>query len=436
VDQLNLERLNVPTVTIVTTPFAQLAKTVASAEGIREACFVQVPHPIGMLPPADARKNAENAFSTVLDAATHWSPPSATVEEKSSYPAEVIDFSGTIQDLNNHFLTKKWSLGLPIIPPTPKFVRAMLQGTRRKPDEVLGVVPPGMGALTVELVAVHAVMAGCRPEYMPLLIAALQGFMVTEANWRGALSTTGTTQLILMVNGPIVQKIGIACEQGAAGKGQHANGAIGHAINLIGYTIGESRPPSIDRSTLGSPADYVCWVFGENEGALPAGWKPLHVERGFQESDSVVTVMAAYPAVENIDHWSVTPEEHIRWWSHIVSPMHNVGGPAVSQVMELSPIIALGPEHAHLVASGGWSKDDFRRVFWEKTSIPVSAWPAGCAERDKLGERLGAMTPETKIPVTFEPEQFLIIIAGGDGKQSHYFAPFPGCYPVSRLVED
>ncbi|MCJ7595385.1 MAG: hypothetical protein MUO52_11505 [Desulfobacterales bacterium] len=435
-DQLNLERLSVPTVTIVTTPFAQLAKTVAAAEGIREACFVLVPHPIGMLPAADVRKKAENAFPAILEAATDWSPPSGAVDEKSPYPAEVVELSGTIQDLNNHFLTQKWSLGLPIIPPTPEFVRAMLKGTGRKPDEILGPVPPGMGALTVELVAVHAVMAGCRPEYMPLLIAALQGFMVTEANWRGALSTTGTTQLIVMVNGPIVKKIGIACEQGAAGKGQHANGSIGHAINLIAYTVGGSKPPSIDRSTLGSPADYVCWVFGENEGALPAGWKPLHVERGFQESDSVVTVMGGYPPVENIDHWSVSPEEHIRWWSHIVSPMHNMGGPALSQVMELNPIIAIGPEHAQLMASEGWSKDDFRRAFWEKTRISASAWPAGCPEWDKLGEKLGAMTPETMIPITNEPEQFLIIITGGDGKHSHYFAPFPGCYPVSRLVEE
>jgi hypothetical protein len=95
----------------------------------------------------------------------------------------------------------------------------------------------------------------------------------------------------------------------------------------------------MDRSTLASPSDYVCWVFGENERALPDGWKPLHVERGFKHSDSVVTVMAGYPPAENMDHWSASVEEHMRWWGHIVSPLQNMGGPSVPQVMEQNPII-------------------------------------------------------------------------------------------------
>jgi len=411
----------------------ELANTIPLAEGFREACLVQVPPPIGMLSPSHIKAKAENAFEEILKTATDWRPSTGAAAKGLAYPARTFEFSGTVEEVNRHFVKKKWSLGLPILPPTPDRIHEMLKGTSRKPDEVLGRVPPRMGTLTVELVAVYAAMAGCHPEYMPLLIAALEGFLAPSANWRLALSGTGTSQLIVVVNGPVVTEIGMGCEQGAAGKGFHANGSIGYAINLIAYTVGGSSPPLIDRSTLASPSDYVCWVFGENERALPEGWKPLHVERGFKQSDSVVTVMAGYPPAENMDHWSASAEEHIRWWGRIVSPLQNMGGPSVPQVMEQNPIIAMGPEHAHLIASTKWSKDNFRKAFWEQTRVPLWVWPSACG-REKLAEMLGPLTNDSLIPITRKPDQFLIVIAGGDGKQSHYFAPLPGSFPVSRVI--
>jgi hypothetical protein len=435
VDQLNAEKLGIPTVTVITSPFMVLGSTIPPAEGFREACFVQVPPPIGMLPPSEIRAKAENVFDEILRAATDWQPSAGAATRGVSSPADVLELSGTVEDVNRHFIEKKWSLGLPILPPTPDRIHEMLKGTVRKPEEVLGQVPPRMGTLTVELVAVYAAMAGCRPEYMPVLIAALEGFLAREANWRLALSGTGTSQLIVIVNGPVVKEIGIGCEQGAAGKGHHANGSIGYAINLIAYSVGGSRPPMFDRSTLASPSDYVCWVFGENERALPEGWNPLHVERGFQPSDSVVTVMASYPPAENMDHWSASAEEHMRWWGHIVNPLQNMGGPSVPQVMEQNPIIAMGPEHAHWIASTKWSKEDFRKAFWEQTRIPLSVWPSACA-RERLAEMLGSIDDDSLIPITRRPEQLLLVVAGGDGKQSHYFPPLPGSFPVSRLVRN
>ena len=432
-DQLNLEKLGIPTVTVITSPFMELANTIPQAEGFREACFVQVSPPIGMLPSSDVREKAENALDEILKAATDWQPSAGAAVKGAAYPADTFEFSGTVEEINRHFLDKKWSLGLPILPPTPERIHEMLKGTVRKPEEVLGQVPPCIGTLTVELAAVYAAMAGCHPEYMPVLLAALEGFLAPEVNWRLALSGTGTSQLIVIVSGPVAKEIGIGCGQGAAGKGYHANGSIGYAINLIAYAVGGSRPPMFDRSTLASPSDYVCWVFGENDRALPEGWKPLHVERGFKHSDSLVTVMASYPPAENMDHWSTSAEEHLRWWGHIVNPLQNMGGPCVPQVMEQNPIIALGPEHAHLIGSTKWSKDDFRKAFWEQTRIPLSAWPSACG-RERLTEMLGPVTDDSLVPITREPEQFLIVIAGGDGKQSHYFAPLPGSFPVSKLI--
>ncbi|MFH1088134.1 MAG: UGSC family (seleno)protein, partial [Chloroflexota bacterium] len=358
-DQLNLERLGVPTVTIATTDFVSLLKIVALSEGKPDPRFAVVPHPMGMIPLADINKKAENAFPEILKATTAQLTAARLPAGKAAYPAERFQFSGSVKDLNRLFFDKGWSTGLPIIPPTPEAVAEMLKGTTRRPDEVLGQVAPRMGTLTVELVAAHAVMAGCKPEYMPVLIAALEAFLAPEANWRGALATTATTQFMVVANGPVVKQIGLAYEQGAAGKGQYANATIGYAINLIAYTVGESRPPG-DQSTLASPGDFVCWVFGENEPRLPPGWEPLHVQRGFKASDSVVTVMCFYPPLDNADHWSMTLEQHVRWWSEVINPVQNIGGPCSPRSLELNPVIALGPEHAEFIASRGWTRAQFQ----------------------------------------------------------------------------
>lgn len=424
-----------PTVTVMTAPFMGLAHIVARAENIVEPCFIGIPHPIGMISAADVARKAEDIFPTILKLATKWQPSTILPANKAAYPAERFDFTGTDADVNRYFFEKGWSLGLPIIPPDAERVAAMLKGTSRKPDEVLGQVPPVNGTLTVELVAVHAVMAGCKPEYMPVLITSVEALLTPEAGWKSTLATTGTTQFIIVLNGPIVKELGFGYGQGAAGKGYHPNASIGYAINLIAYAVGGSKPPDIDRSTLASPGDYVCWVFGENEDRMPVGWQPSYIERGFKSSDSVVTVMSSFPPVENLDHWSVTAEEHMRWWSYIISGLLNAGGPCHPLPMKQSPIVALGPEHAALLSSEGWSKEDFRRAFWEKTSIPLSAWPRARPAEKRLIEALGPVTLDSKIPVTLKPEQLFVIIAGGDGKHSHYFPPFQGSFLVSRIIE-
>jgi len=424
----------VPTVTVVTEPFLVLAKTTMTAENFSDSCFATVPHPLGMLKPDEVRKRAEEAFNNIVALATSWRPASQETTEVTQFPAQRFEFSGTTEDLNGLFLLKEWSMGLPIIPPTDNLVAEMLKGTSRRPEEILGQVPPKNARLTVELVAVHAAMAGCRPSYMPALIAALEAFLDPDLNWRGALATTGTTQFVVVFNGPVVKRIGIGYGQGSAGKGYHANGSIGYAINLIAYVVGASRPPSIDRSTLGSPSDYVCWVFGENEDALPKGWQPLHVQRGFNRSDSAVTVMCSYPVVANADHWSVVFDDHLKWWSHIASPMLSIGGPCRPGSMDLPHMVVLGPEHACLVASEGRSHADFRKAFWERTRIPLSAWPPGGTEFNRLEKALGPLGPDSLIPVSSKPEQIMLVVGGGDGKHSHYFPPFVGSFAASRVL--
>jgi hypothetical protein len=424
--------MGIPTVTVSSSEFVGLAKDTALGQGAADFSFVVVPHPMGMTPVAEIKRKAEMAFPDILRAATEWKPESKLPPMKPVYPAERLPLEGTAEEINAWFFKKGFSLGLPVFPPTPESVADLLKGTTRRADELLGMVPPRMGALTIELVAVHAAMAGCKAEYMPILITALEALLDPKANWRGLTTTTATSAALIIVNGPAIYEMGLASRQGAAGSGHHPNASIGYAINLIADIVGGSKSPTPDKSLLGGPADFVCWIFGENQLALPQGWEPYHVDRGFKKTDSTVTVMGVYPPVDNIDHWSVTPEEHISWWAHLVTPMLSIGGPCWITQMEQPHIVALGPEHAQLLAGAGWTKDRFRKAFWEKARIPFSAWPKGCPNVDLLVKKFGPVSENTPIPMTLRPETFHLVIAGGAGKHSHFFAPFPGCFPVTR----
>jgi hypothetical protein len=425
-----------PTVTIATSEFISLAKDTALGNGAADMSFVIVPHPMGMISLPEIRKKAETAFPLILKAATEWKPEAKLPPMKPVFPAGKFQVDGTIEEVNRVFFEKGLSLGLPILPPTLQRVEKMLKGTKRKPDEILGLVPPRMGALTVELVAIHAAMAGCKPEYMPVLLAALEALLDPKANWRGLTTTTATSAVLVIVNGPIIYEIGLASRQGAAGAEHRANASIGYAINLIADIVGGSKPPTPDKSTLGGPGDFVCWIFGENQLELPKGWSPYHVDAGFHNTESVVTVMGIYPPVDNIDHWSVTPQEHVNWWAHLVTPLMSIGGPCGDAQMEQPHMVALGPEHAQLLAEAGWTKDQFKKAFWEKARIPFSAWPKGCPNTDLLVKKFGPVAPDTLIPITLKPDELRIVIAGGAGKHSHFFPPFPGCFPVSKLVRN
>ena len=421
--------------TIVTSEFIGLGQDTARSQGVSDYPFVVVPHPLGMIPAEQVKKKADEAFPEILRTASVWEPKLNDSSVGRPYPAERFSFNGTVHDLNRFFFDQGWSLGLPIEPPTSEAVARMLTGTALDPSTIIGQIPPRMGTLTVELTAVHATMAGCKPEYLRLLIAALEALLQPGANWRGAATTTGTTAALIVVNGPIIREIGIASKQGAAGADHHANGAIGYALNLITDIVGGAKSPSPDKSTLAAPSDFVPWIFGENEEALPKGWEPLHVQQGFNRNDNVVTFMAIYPPVENIDHWSVTVDEHLGWWSRVVSPLTGVGGPCEVSQMDGNYIIGIGPEHAELIAGGGFSQSDFKRAFWERVRAPLSAWPGGGPQMDGVVKRLGPVSPDTLVPITVKPEQLLTVIAGGAGKHSHYFAPFPKCLPVSRKIE-
>jgi hypothetical protein len=419
-----------------TTELVGLARDTSVGDGAPDISFVVIPHPVAGISEQELRAKADRLFPELLTAATSWKPTGTTIpSQKSPYPAEVFTFTGTVSDINNLFLSKGWALGLPIVPPTSERVASMLNGTMRKPDEVLGQILPRMGAVTVEIVAVHAVMAGCKPEYMPALIATVEAMLSADANWGAINTTTGTVGWLIVFNGPIVKEIGIATDTGASGKMHHANASIGYAVNLISAAVGGSAPPKVDKSSFGGPADYVAWILGENEGKLPKGWEPLHVSRGFQKGDSVVTVFGAYPPVDLTDHWSKTVSDNLDALRSLATPRIDSGGPCRPDKARNDYFLILGPEHAALAQQADMNKEQYRKAFWETARQPISWYPKACINMPDVEKYYGIKpTLETLLPITDKPEHINIMVGGGAGRHSLFFAPFWGTNAASKKV--
>jgi len=410
-----------------------------------DMCFVEVPHPIGMISPEEVRAKAEAAFPAILEAATNWKPKEVKSEkEEPAFPARRVKITGTYADLNAAFQNRKWAAGLPILPPTPEKVAEMLKGTTRKPEEVVWIVPPRMGQLTVELVATYGVMAGCKPEHMPLLLAVIEAFKDPQADWQGSTTTTAATVPVILISGPILEKLGIGYSSGELGSFMPVNTAVGYFINLVGDIIGGSRPPDMDKSTHGLPSDHVAVVFGENAKANP--WQQTYAEeQGFKPTDNVVTVFCSYPGNANVDHNSVKGSDLLETMGSGISGAASGIGACYAEYGKDSSerynqitfaFMMLAPEHAATIQKEFPNKEDAKKYLQQHTVKPFKYYTAG---------PLGCMPPkdvtdynaDTLMPRFRTPESFRLVVTGGPGKQSQMWLPFvTSVKPVSVLVKD
>jgi hypothetical protein len=212
-------------------------------------------------------------------------------------------------DAVNHFLAERdWSDGLPVVPPTPAAVEQMLKGTRRQPQDLLMVMEPGFGLATVEKIAINAVMAGCRPEHLPVLLAAIDCLAQPQLNHRDMQVSGHTEAPLILVNGPIAEKAGINCGTTAMGPGvvNSATTAIGRALRLCLINIGYCKAGAGDPNFIGLPSKFgMC--LAENEAASP--WQPYHMDQGFKRDDSAVTVVSVTGPTDVIDAASRTHED-------------------------------------------------------------------------------------------------------------------------------
>ncbi len=400
--------------------------------GVPDMPFVVVEHPMGGISKERILEKADAAFPEILKTALEWRPQITEVPcSNPAYPAKRFNFRGTIEDLNKLAFERGWSLGLPIVPPTPGRVKAMLQGTNRSPDEVLWIVPPRNGALTVELLAVHAAMAGCKPEYMPLLITMMEAFSEESYDWIGTATTTGSEAPMVMVNGPILRELGIAYDSGCLAGGHHPNVTMGYAINLIGAVVGGSVASTrIDRSVLGSRANIIAYFFGENEDANP--WEPYHVEKGFKPTDSVVTVMSGDFVTLQEVHCKTGIEVLTTLSSYLSGGARCFGGGAfVGPGSSKSYFLVLSPERAAILAKDGWTKDAIRKYIVEHAK---TQYGATSPKWRGIPKEFGPVNPETLVPVFGKPEEIQVVVAGGSGTHSAYVRGGHGSI-VTKLIK-
>ncbi|MGH8633634.1 MAG: hypothetical protein ACRET7_05825 [Burkholderiales bacterium] len=294
-----------------------------------------------------------------------------------------------------------WSDGLPVTPPTDERVLAMLKGTQRRPDAIIGKIPPYLGACTVEKAAINAVLAGCKPEYMPVLLAALDAALEPVFTLHGVLATTYFSSPIIIVNGPIARRIGMNSGINVLGQGNRANATIGRALNLIVQNVGGGRPGEADRSTLGAPSKFTL-CFAEDES--DPEWEPLSVARGFARGASAVTLFQGHGPEAFVDQKSRTPEGLTRSFALSLVTMGHA-----NLVQSARAIVVLSPEHYAIYHEAGWDRRRIERALYEATIRPGREILAGIGG---VGEGVPASRADEMVP-KFHDDGLMVVRAGG-----------------------
>ena len=348
----------------------------------------------------------------VTDEAPRRKPGCAAKSTYDPATLTLLDGAGGGEELEEMF-ERGWTDGLPVVPPTPGRVEAMLGG--RDPGTVLGELPPAMAEVTLERVAACAVLAGCRPDYFPVVIAAAEAALEPGFNIGGQAVTTQPAGQVVIVNGPVGEAIGLNGSVGALGPGWRANMTIGRALRLLVSLTGGGYPGRLDRSTLGQPGK-IGLCFAEDELVSP--WEPLHVERGFDTDRSVVTLIGADAPLSISDHRSTTAQELARvlgaaaaatwspnWWP--------LGG---------ASLFVICPEHAELFRAAGWSKQRLREELFDVVRRPAAelAWGETTPE-------VHAAAGDQQVGKWTSPEDIVLVVAGGEaGRYSAVFGPCLG----------
>lgn len=315
---------------------------------------------------------------------------------------------------------KGWTDGLPVVPPTEGSVRAMLDGATLNADDEVVFVEHRNVSVAAEKVAINAVMAGCRPEYMPVIVAALKAMMDPRWGFHGPATSTGGAGILMVVNGPVARALGINSGGDVFGPGWRANATIGRAIRLVMRNAVGCLPGTLDRSTIGHPGRYT-YCIAENEAE--SRWKPLHVERGFLPEQSTVTVFAALAPQQCFNQLSSTAEGVL---TTLCAQMRLSAG--VGRQPQYCLVIA--GEHETVLQKDGWSKEDIRRFCFDRTKTSQ-------AELKRMHVMPGEVTAadETLMKtLVATPDDFLVIAAGGQAGPFSAYIPGWGGKSTSQSV--
>ena len=334
---------------------------------------------------------------------------------------------GPSEDEAEAMFERGWTDGLPVVAPTPERVARMLTGTTRDPAEVVAVVPPDLVECTVEKVAINAVLAGARPDCLPVVLAALEAACTDEFNMHGLLATTMFSGPLIIVNGPITRAIGMNSGINAMGQGNRANATIGRALQLVIRNVGGGRPGEVDRSTLGQPGKYT-FCFAERESDSP--WEPLHVTRGLPASSSAVTLFAGEGPRGIVDQLS---RDAGSLASSIAACLRTTAHPKLA--LAFDAVLVVSPEHARVFREAGWSKARLSEELLDRLQLPGSELVRGAGGiAEGLPEGVATLT----LPKFREGGLLIVHAGGGAGLFSAIIGGWAsgpmGSSPVTREV--
>ncbi len=305
------------------------------------------------------------------------------------------------EDLMEACYERGWTDGLPVIPPTPVRVARMLAGSDRQANEILGNIPPDYAPCSVEKAAINAVMAGCKPEYFPVVLAAIEGALQEPFCWHGLLCTTYFSSPVVVVNGPVSTRVGMNSGVNALGQGNRANAAIGRSLQLVIQNVGGGRPGGIDRATLGNPGKYS-FCFAEDES--DEDWPSLAMDRGYEREDSVVSLFAGSGIQPVMDQQSRNPESLAR---SLAASLRTVSHAKV--FMQTDALLVLSPEHRRVFRQGGWNKAQVKAAIYDALRTPGEELVRGA---DGIAEGLPQQFKDRTLD-KFRADGLHIVSAGG-----------------------
>ncbi|MFC1904458.1 hypothetical protein ACFLXT_01635 [Chloroflexota bacterium] len=326
------------------------------------------------------------------------------------------------------YYEKDWTDGLPVVPPTPAKVQQFIEYVGRRPDEILCQVPVRRRTVTVEKVAINAVMAGCLPRYMPVIVTAVEAMCDDRYNLHGSAASTGGSATLLIVNGPIVKELEINSGMNLFGPGCRANATIGRALRLVLMNVCGSIPGTLDRTTMGHPGKYT-YCIAEKEDDSP--WEPYHVEKGFDPDTSTVTVMPALGPHQIGAQTSNTAESLL---TSFASTMVAMSGYREGSNWGLgSCVIVIGGEHRGVITREGWDKKQVKEFLYQRSI-------RSAAELKRWGTMPGEMKPgddEKMLAAVRSADEIIVLAAGGGGTWSVCIAPWAEgrqAGPVTRAI--
>jgi hypothetical protein len=447
-----LEKLGKPVVFVVPDHFVRDARSSAEDNGMRPLRLVTVPaeqyysrrisvkdvEPVGLA----ATDDLVAALTRPLSAKEE-KPEQKKIKPSRRIKIRAEDYENALEKFNQHFLDNHWGSGLPLIPPTPKRVKWMLQGTKRSPRQVLGTVPPKNGIATIEKVAINAVMAGARPEYLPVIIAAMEGFLAKDYDLLHMNTSSGSFFPMIVINGPVARAIDVNAGIGFLGHGWRANNTIGHALRLSLSNIGHVWPAENDMALVGRLSPHTFFTFAENEDISP--WQPYHVSRGYKREDSAVTVstIGSYRTGLStlgggaVETWSAQQILE-RMVAYVDQNRKMFGlfrrGQATPPAHPHKFIFVIHPELATELNRLGYTREDLQKYLYEETSVPYENLSPeelqGIRDRieasialdtlrydvlpaDRIPVFQQALKPGGKVPVVVSLSDIVLLVAGG-----------------------